>query len=138
MKIDQLASSNEKRAYTAAIMFNSFIYIFGGHNSGVVHSSCEKFNLESNSWEYSYLIPQAISWNMTSIINEKIILSGYHILKIYSFDGNAYQLSLNLSQGHKILMGNFLIVSGALWIFENEWKYIINLHTIHLVQWLHT
>ena len=123
MEFRQLPPSKEKRQHHAAIMFNDYIYLFGGHNGSEVVLSCEGFNLASQDWECIPPLLQSSHFNMASIVNEKILISGYHISRVYSFDGNDYQFSLNLAQNQfKILMGNFVIINGALFeLRENVW-----------------
>ena len=117
-----LAPSQVARSHHASIFMNGNVYLFGGH-SGAVLSSCEKFNLEAGTWEYINPLPIPAHVTLASKVNDLILISGYQLCNIYSYNETNYEVSLGgFTAEWKYLIGNFMVVTGAIYEYsEGQW-----------------
>lgn len=78
----QVASMPSARYYAGSVMYTrsdtSWLYVFGGDTTGtgVATSTCLRYNLETNTWEYISPLPQPIRVNAVAKLGDKLYSMG--------------------------------------------------------------
>ena len=78
----QVASMPYARYYGGSVMYTrsdtSWLYVFGGDTtgSGVATSTCLRYNLETNTWEYIAPLPEPIRVNAVTKLGDKLYSIG--------------------------------------------------------------
>jgi hypothetical protein len=68
-----------------AIYYNGAVYIFGGYDSATI-KRCEKFSIIDNKWSEISDLPTATHCNPTALLNNQMIIAGYHTPKLYFYN----------------------------------------------------
>ena len=83
--IQDLPSSQQSRYEHGSIFFKGNIYLFGGYSSATL-VSCEKYSLEARTWQYIDPLPIPAHVTMASQVGDLILVSGYQLASVYSYN----------------------------------------------------
>ena len=76
---------------------NNKVYIFGGYiGNSTPANTCEVFDLTTKEWKSITPLPQASYYITAAILNNDIILSGYHLSSCYSYNDSTFTSILDL------------------------------------------
>jgi hypothetical protein len=117
-----------------SICMNQVVHIFGGcPDQSSASKLCQAYNLRTNICTQIACLPQASYSNSAGEFNKAIYVSGYHMDKVFKFDGVAFSDSLILTaNSQKLVCDGWIITDKTLYEMTtanaSEWpNYSINI-----------
>lgn len=91
LSFQKLKRSAKPTSFCGSIYYEGYVYIFGGSGNNY-----ERFNLVRHIWTKLPKLPRTSDYTSCAILQNKILITGYHLDNIYVFnpDINSYTRTL--------------------------------------------
>lgn len=115
--VEILPNSMNRRG-NACVYKDGNAYTFGGYDGKII-ATCQVYEMASKQWKNITDLPSPSFSNTASIVNNQILLTGYSLNKVYSYENSNFSEIFNFAKsGSKILCGGWIVTS--LILYENE------------------
>ena len=106
------------KCHGGSALKNNKIYIFGGNINNSSTNTCDIFDLKRKEWKSITPLPQASNEITAALLNNDIILSGFHLNCCYSYNGSTFTSILDLTIGSKVICEGWIFANSIL--YENR------------------
>ena len=118
-KYEKLADGPGKCYGGGSALKNNKVYIFGGNiERSTPTNTCDIFDLKRKEWKSITPLPQASDEITAALLNNDIILSGFHLNCCYSYNGSTFTSILDLTIGSKVICEGWIFANSIL--YENR------------------
>ena len=121
-KYDVLKDGPAKDLGGGTVWKRNKVFLFGGNNGGVVNT-CECFDLLLKDWKVIHPLPKASYSVLATLLNQEIVLSGFHHNCLYYYNESAYTSILALpANSYKIISEGWVYVNSILYEYNStQW-----------------
>ena len=113
--------SSIERDGAGSVYKDNKVFIFGGIHTNVEDLQlCQYYNISLQTWHELSPLPMKSHANTASLIDDLVILTGFHLNGIYLFDGSCYSNLVSLQENSfKHLFGRWAIDGKAIYKSED-------------------